>query len=121
LTASSPLRQHQRRHRGRYLREGETMTQPRSSRPSCKQPHGDRMHPAVPHTPAQIAAEALAAVHAGAPSRVETASRPVWRTRRFCLTGAWPTATATSLRPPPRCSPTVPLNSRAAIRRHLTA
>jgi hypothetical protein len=24
LTASSPLRQHQRRHRGRYLHEGET-------------------------------------------------------------------------------------------------
>ena len=51
----------------------------------------------------------------------DTAFGPVWRTRRFCPTGAWPTATATSLRLPPRCSPTARLNSRAAIRRHLTA
>ena len=152
------------------------MTQPRSSRPFLQAAlNGDRMHPAAPHTPAQIAAEALAAVRAGAqsvhvhpfddngaqtlapepcvvtiravraawrrqrssrytvatasppgrsigaPSRVDTAFGPVWRTRRFCPTGAWPTATAISLRLPPRCSPTARLNSRAAIRRRLTA
>ena len=45
------------------------MTQPRSSRPFLQAAlNGDRMHPAAPHTPAQIAAEALAAVHAGAQS-----------------------------------------------------
>ena len=89
------------------------MTQPRSSRPFLQAAlNGDRMHPAAPHTRAQIAAEALA---------VDTAFGPVWRTRRFCPTGAWPTATAISLRLPPRCSPTARLNSRAAIRRHLTA
>jgi hypothetical protein len=88
------------------------MTQPRSSRPFLQAAlNGDRMHPAAPHTRAQIAAEALAAVAFG----------PVWRTRRFCPTGAWPTATAISLRLPPRCSPTARLKSRAAIKRHLTA
>jgi uncharacterized protein (DUF849 family) len=45
------------------------MTQPRSSRPFLQAAlNGDRMHPAAPHTRAQIAAEALAAVHAGAQS-----------------------------------------------------
>jgi uncharacterized protein (DUF849 family) len=45
------------------------MTQPRSSRPFLQGAlNGDRVHPAAPHTPAQIAAEALAAVNAGAQS-----------------------------------------------------
>ena len=45
----------------------ERMTQPRSSRPYLQAAlNGDRMHSAAPQTPAQIAAEALAAVHAGA-------------------------------------------------------
>jgi uncharacterized protein (DUF849 family) len=45
------------------------MTQARSSRPFLQAAlNGDRVHPAVPHTPAQIAAEALAAVNAGAQS-----------------------------------------------------
>jgi hypothetical protein len=146
------------------------MTQPRSSRPFLQTAlNEDRMHPAAPHTPAQIVARgagrgacrraigapldadsdtavahveafeltlaeagmALEQVHHGdgiaswAVNRRaiprDTAFGPVWRTRRFCPTGAWPTATATSLRLPPRCSPTARLNSRAAIRRHLTA
>jgi hypothetical protein len=37
------------------------MTQPRWSRPFLQAAlNGDRMHPAAPHTPAQVAAEALA-------------------------------------------------------------
>ena len=45
------------------------MTQPRSSRPFLQAAlNGDRVHPAVPHTPVWIAAEALAAVSAGAQS-----------------------------------------------------
>lgn len=45
------------------------MTQARSSRPFLQAAlNGDRVHPAVPHTPAQIAAEALAAANAGAQS-----------------------------------------------------
>ena len=45
------------------------MTQPRSSRPFLQAAlNGDRVHPAAPHTPAQIAAEGLAAVNAGAQS-----------------------------------------------------
>jgi uncharacterized protein (DUF849 family) len=118
------------------------------------------MRPAAPHTPTQVAAEALPAMHAGAQSvhrsmpTPDTAvahadviertlaeagitveqvhhgdgiaswavnRRAIRRTSRFCPTGAWPTATAISLRLPPRCSPTARLNSRAAIRRHLTA
>jgi uncharacterized protein (DUF849 family) len=45
------------------------MTQPRSSRPFLQTAlNEDRMRPAAPHTPAQIGAEALAAVPAGAQS-----------------------------------------------------
>ena len=46
------------------------MTQPRSSRPFLQAAlNGDRVHPAAPHTPAQIAAEAVAVVHAEAIER----------------------------------------------------
>ena len=41
-------------------------------------------------------------------------SGPVWRTSRFCPTAAWPTATAISLRLPPRCSPTARLNKSSS-------
>ena len=56
------------------------MTQPRSSRPFLQAAlNGDRMHPAAPHTPAQIAAEALGR---GACRRAIGARAPVRRQRR---------------------------------------